>query len=183
MRFMLLVKANKDIEAGKLPTEQILADLAKFNDELLEAGALIEIAGLQPSSQGARLNSPPDNAPPPVALLPKLGNSLAVTGSSKPILSNEPSPGLGSPRPRNQRSQAGHRYRDPPDLRIRRFPARRSRQPPQSHQGKTHLRQTLACRFSSLSLDLLSEGRESPAGKKAGSRLHLSIQEKVLCDS
>src|SRR5215831_8326724 len=56
VRFMLLVKANKDVEAGKLPTEQILADLAKFNDELLKAGALIEITGLQPSSKGARLH-------------------------------------------------------------------------------------------------------------------------------
>ena len=56
VRFMLLVKAKKDVEAGKLPTEQILADLAKFNDELLKAGALIEITGLQPSCKGTRLH-------------------------------------------------------------------------------------------------------------------------------
>jgi hypothetical protein len=56
MRFMAIVKANKDSEAGVLPSEKLLADMGKFNDELVKAGVLLAAEGLQPSSKGARVH-------------------------------------------------------------------------------------------------------------------------------
>src|SRR5947208_5245483 len=55
MRFMVLVKANKDSEAGVLPDEKILTAMGKFNEELVKAGVLLAGEGLQPSSKGARV--------------------------------------------------------------------------------------------------------------------------------
>src|SRR6185295_5716601 len=55
MRFMVLVKANKDSEAGVLPNEQILAAMAKYNEELVKAGVMLAGDGLQASSKGARV--------------------------------------------------------------------------------------------------------------------------------
>ena len=55
MRFMVLVKANKDSEAGVLPDEKILAAMGKFNEELVKAGVMLAAEGLQPSSKGARV--------------------------------------------------------------------------------------------------------------------------------
>ena len=55
MRFMVLVKANKDSEAGVLPTQKMLADMGKFNEELIKAGVMLAGEGLQPSSKGARV--------------------------------------------------------------------------------------------------------------------------------
>lgn len=55
MRFMILVKATKDSEAGVLPDEQLLAEMGKFNEELAKAGAMLAGEGLQPSSKGARI--------------------------------------------------------------------------------------------------------------------------------
>lgn len=55
MRFMVLVKANKDSEAGVLPDEKLLAAMTKYNDELVRAGVLLAGEGLQPSSKGARV--------------------------------------------------------------------------------------------------------------------------------
>ncbi len=55
MRFMMLVKANKDSEAGVMPTEQMLEAMARYNEELNKAGVLLDLAGLHPSSQGARV--------------------------------------------------------------------------------------------------------------------------------
>jgi len=55
MRFMMLVKANKDSEAGVLPSEEILATMGKYNEELAKAGVLLAADGLQPSSKGARV--------------------------------------------------------------------------------------------------------------------------------
>ena len=55
MRFMVIVKADAHSEAGKLPDEKILAAMAKFNDELMKAGVLLDAGGLQPSSKGARI--------------------------------------------------------------------------------------------------------------------------------
>ncbi len=54
MRFMMIVKANKDSEAGKMPSEELLSAMGKYNEELLKAGVLLDLAGLQPSSKGAR---------------------------------------------------------------------------------------------------------------------------------
>jgi hypothetical protein len=55
MRFMVLVKATKESEAGVMPSEQLLAAMGKFNEELVKAGILLGADGLQPSSKGARV--------------------------------------------------------------------------------------------------------------------------------
>ena len=55
MRFMVLVKATKDSEAGKMPSPQLLADMGKFNQELIAAGVMMDGGGLHPSSKGARV--------------------------------------------------------------------------------------------------------------------------------
>ena len=55
MRFMVLVKASKDSEAGVLPDERILTEMGKYNEELVKAGVLLAAEGLHPSSKGARV--------------------------------------------------------------------------------------------------------------------------------
>ncbi|MPZ55100.1 MAG: YciI family protein [Rhizobiales bacterium] len=55
MRFMILVKANKDTEAGVMPSEQLLTDMGKFNEELVKAGVMLAGEGLHPTSKGARI--------------------------------------------------------------------------------------------------------------------------------
>ena len=55
MRFMVLVKADKDSEAGVMPTKEQLTDMGKFNEELVKAGVMLAGEGLHPSSKGARI--------------------------------------------------------------------------------------------------------------------------------
>ena len=55
MRFMILVKANKDSEAGVMPTTEMLAEMGKFNEELARAGVLLAGEGLHASRKGARV--------------------------------------------------------------------------------------------------------------------------------
>jgi hypothetical protein len=55
MRFMVIVKANKDSEAGVLPDEKILTEMGKFNEQLSKAGVMLAGEGLQPSSKGVRV--------------------------------------------------------------------------------------------------------------------------------
>ncbi|WP_019142932.1 YciI family protein [Noviherbaspirillum massiliense] len=55
MRFMIIRKADKDTEAGVMPSEQLLADMMKYNEELVKAGVMLAGEGLQPSSKGARI--------------------------------------------------------------------------------------------------------------------------------
>jgi len=55
MRFMILVKASKDSEAGVLPDEKILTEMGKFNEQLVKAGVMLAAEGLQASSKGARV--------------------------------------------------------------------------------------------------------------------------------
>jgi hypothetical protein len=55
MRFMIIVKATKESEAGILPSEKLLTDMGKFNEELAKAGVMLAGDGLQPSSKGARV--------------------------------------------------------------------------------------------------------------------------------
>jgi hypothetical protein len=55
MRFMILVKANEESEAGVMPSEEILTEMGKFNEELAKAGVMLAGEGLQPSSKGARV--------------------------------------------------------------------------------------------------------------------------------
>jgi len=55
MRFLMMVKASKDSEAGVMPEEKLIAAMTRYNEELQKAGALVDLAGLQPSSKGARI--------------------------------------------------------------------------------------------------------------------------------
>ena len=55
MRFMMMVKASKDSEAGKMPSEELLSAMGKYNEELMKAGVLLDLSGLQPTSKGARI--------------------------------------------------------------------------------------------------------------------------------
>jgi hypothetical protein len=55
MRFMVIVKASNDSEAGVMPTEQLLAEMGKYNEELVKAGVMLAGEGLHPSSKGARV--------------------------------------------------------------------------------------------------------------------------------
>jgi hypothetical protein len=56
MRFMVMVKATRDSEAGKLPSEEMLSAMAKFNEELVKAGVMLDGNGLQSSAKGARVS-------------------------------------------------------------------------------------------------------------------------------
>ena len=55
MRFMIMIKANQDSEAGVLPSQELLTAMGKFNDELVKAGVMLAGEGLHPSSRGARI--------------------------------------------------------------------------------------------------------------------------------
>jgi len=55
MKFMMIVKASQESESGAMPDEKILAAMAKYNEDLTRAGVLLDLSGLAPSSQGARV--------------------------------------------------------------------------------------------------------------------------------
>jgi hypothetical protein len=55
MRFMVIIKATKESEAGVMPSEQLLAQMGRFNEELVKAGVMLAGEGLHPSSKGARI--------------------------------------------------------------------------------------------------------------------------------
>src|SRR6266699_2761161 len=55
MKFMVMVKANSDSEAGVMPSEELLAAMTRYNEELVKAGVLLAADGLQPTSKGARV--------------------------------------------------------------------------------------------------------------------------------
>ncbi|GAB1719247.1 MAG: DGPFAETKE protein [Nitrosospira sp.] len=55
MRFMVMIKADKNTEAGVMPSEKLLTEMGKYNDELVKAGVMLAGEGLQPSSKGARV--------------------------------------------------------------------------------------------------------------------------------
>jgi len=55
MRFMIIIKATKDSEAGVMPSEQLLSEMGKFNEELVQAGVMLAGEGLHPSCRGARV--------------------------------------------------------------------------------------------------------------------------------
>ena len=55
MRFMVMVRANAETEAGVMPSEELLAAMAKYNEELVRAGVMLDGSGLQPSTKGARV--------------------------------------------------------------------------------------------------------------------------------
>lgn len=62
MRFMVMVKATKDSEAGVMPSEEALAAMAKFNEEMVKAGVMLDANGLQASAKGARVRFPAGKA-------------------------------------------------------------------------------------------------------------------------
>lgn len=55
MRFMILVKATRDSEAGVMPSQELLAEMGRFNEELVKAGVMLAGEGLHPSARGARV--------------------------------------------------------------------------------------------------------------------------------
>lgn len=55
MKFMMIVKASKESEAGVMPGEELFSAMGKYNEELMKAGVLLDLAGLQPSSKGFRI--------------------------------------------------------------------------------------------------------------------------------
>ena len=55
MRFMVIVKATKDSEAGIMPSQETLSEMARYNEELIKAGIMLDGSGLQPSSKGAKV--------------------------------------------------------------------------------------------------------------------------------
>ncbi len=55
MRFMVLIKANRNSEAGVMPSQELLAEMGKFNEELVKAGVMLAGEGLHPTSRGARV--------------------------------------------------------------------------------------------------------------------------------
>ena len=56
MRFMIIVKATKDSEAGVMPEEKLIAEMADYHEQLQKAGALLDASGLQPSAKGWRIS-------------------------------------------------------------------------------------------------------------------------------
>jgi hypothetical protein len=62
MKFMIPVKASKDSEAGVMPSEELLAAMGRFNQQLANAGVLLAAAGLHPTSKGARVKFSATNA-------------------------------------------------------------------------------------------------------------------------
>src|SRR5436309_1700890 len=63
MKFMILVKADKNSEAGVMPDEKLLTEMGKFNEELAKAGIMLAGEGLQPSSKGSRVKFAPGKVP------------------------------------------------------------------------------------------------------------------------
>lgn len=61
MKFIMIVKATKDSEAGVMPSEELLASMGKYNEELVKAGVLLDATGLKPSSQGFRVHFSKDS--------------------------------------------------------------------------------------------------------------------------
>ena len=59
MRFLMMVKANKDSEAGVMPDDTLIAEMGRYNEELAKAGVLLDLSGLQPSSKSCRISISP----------------------------------------------------------------------------------------------------------------------------
>ncbi|MFD2471621.1 YciI family protein [Amycolatopsis silviterrae] len=63
MRFMVIMKASEESEAGQMPSTELLAEMGKFNEELVKAGVMLAGEGLAPSSEGARVKFAGDSEP------------------------------------------------------------------------------------------------------------------------
>jgi hypothetical protein len=77
MRFMILLMADKDTEAGVMPSEPLLADMGNFNEQLIKAGVMDAGEGLQPSSKGARVHFSGGNVSVTEGPFPQTGGMLA----------------------------------------------------------------------------------------------------------
>jgi hypothetical protein len=66
MRFMMIVKATKDSEAGVMPSQELINEMMKYNEELMKAGVLVAAEGLHPSSSGIRISHPIPGGKPKV---------------------------------------------------------------------------------------------------------------------
>ncbi|PMB10499.1 hypothetical protein CEN49_03850 [Fischerella thermalis CCMEE 5273] len=64
MRFMMIVKATQDSEAGVMPSKELLEAMRRYNEELVRAGVLLDVGGLQPSSDGIRISYPEPGGKP-----------------------------------------------------------------------------------------------------------------------
>src|SRR3990170_3649998 len=110
MRFMMIVKANQDSEAGVLQTEEQLAAMAKYNEELVKAGVLLAAEGLQASSQGARVRfsgakrSPGPSAAPSRRARSRFARSLSsrISAQARPSNSTFSSGSRSRRRPRSR---------------------------------------------------------------------------------
>ena len=115
---MVIVKATKDSEnEGPPPDPQLMADMNKFNDELLEAGVLLGYDGLHPSSKGARVHFSGKNRTVidgPFAESKEHRRLLVLAGQ---VSRRGHRVGQAMPQPPSRR----HRHRDPPDLGARRL--------------------------------------------------------------
>ena len=114
MRYMLIVKASPDSEAGKMPPMELIEAMGKFNEEMVQAGVLLAGEGLQASSKGAKVKFAPDQKP--VAIVWSVrGNERADRGVlADPGEVERRSRRVGAPQPRPARSGSGERNRNPP---------------------------------------------------------------------
>ena len=113
MRFMMIVKASKDSEAGKLPDETMIAKMGRYNEQLVNAGVLVDAAGLQASSKGARIKYARDGkvsvidgpfAETKELIAGFLGNQCEVVAGSNR---------LGKESPQSTRGRSRNRDRNP----------------------------------------------------------------------
>ncbi len=79
MRFMIMVKANKNSESGVMPEERLIAAMAKYHEELAKAGVLLDASGLQPTSKGWRIKYSGGKHTSWMARLPRRRNSSPAT--------------------------------------------------------------------------------------------------------
>ncbi len=82
MRFMIIVKATRDSEAGVMPDEALLAAMQKYHEELVKSGVLVDASGLKPSSQGWRIRYSGDKRTSSTAHSPRPRKSSPATRSS-----------------------------------------------------------------------------------------------------
>ena len=126
MRFMIMVKANKDSEAGVMPEEELMARMATYHEELVKAGALLDGSGLKPSSEGWRIRY--SGGKRTIVDGPFTEAKELIAGYT---LIQVKSPG-GSARveqalPRSPWRRRGKRDRSAPPVRARRFRPKRGR--------------------------------------------------------
>ncbi len=113
MRFMVIVKADKNTEAGVMPSQELLAAMGKYNEELVNAGVLLAGEGLHPSSKGARVRFSGSNrtvVDGPFAESKELVAGLLDLPGEVAGRSNR----MGEAQPKPARGRIGNR--NPPDL-------------------------------------------------------------------